>query len=210
MTDDFSFKVNKDRPEDIYERVMDYFNPERIKQYTLSKTMHRIQTKITVRALELLELRRKDSLLLDAGCGPGFASFFLREMGYQIVAFDLISQFLSYYEMGRVNPLIADMCKAPFKPKIFDGIISISALQWVYRDPLNKKMEKNFIALITTFYQILKHNSTIVFQFYPKNSQIISKMKELINLYTDFEGEFVIDMPNNPKKRKIFLVLEKQ
>jgi len=209
MNDEFSFDIKRERPEDIYEKVADYFTAERIEEYSLSKNMQRIQTKITWRALELLNIEEKYALILDAGCGPGFASFFIKELGYKVVAFDIISQFFNYYEMKGINPIVADMCKPPFKPETFNGIVSISALQWIYRDFLNKSMEKNFIELIISFYTILKFNCKIVFQFYPKNFTLMDKMKGLINSKTEFSGGFIIDNPNNPKKRKVFLILEK-
>jgi SAM-dependent methyltransferase len=209
MNDEFSFDIKKERPEDIYEKVADYFSAERIRDYSFSKNMQKIQTKITARALELLNLEQKNALLLDAGCGPGFASFFIKELGYKVVAFDIISQFFNYFKMKDINHIVADMCNPPFKPETFNGIISISALQWIYRDISNNTMENNFIELITSFYTILKFNSKIVFQFYPKNSKLMDKMKALINSNTEFDGGFVIDNPNNPKKRKIFLILEK-
>jgi len=209
MNDEYSFNIKKERPEDVYEKVSDYFTAKRIEDYSVSKNMQRIQTKITARALELLNIEEKYALILDAGCGPGFASFFIKELGYKVVAFDIISQFLHFYEMKDINPLVADMCSPPFKPDTFNGIISISALQWIYRDISNKIMEYNFIKLIRSFYTILKFNGKIVFQLYPKNFTLMDKMKELINSKTDFIGGFVIDNPNNPKKRKIFLILEK-
>ncbi len=209
MNDEFLFDVKKERPEDLYKNMSDYFTAERIEDYSLSKNMQRIQTKITIRALQLLDINQKSSLLLDAGCGPGFASFFIKELGYKVVALDIISQFLYYYEMKDINPVVADMCRSPFKPEMFNGIISISALQWIYRDISDKTMENDFIELISSFYSILKFNCKIVFHFYPKNFKLMDKMKALINSQIDFNGGYVIDNPNNPKKRKIFLILEK-
>jgi len=209
MNDDYSFNIKRERPEEKYEDVFHYFKEERLEDYALSKNIQRIQTRITSRALEFLNLKSKDALILDAGCGPGFASLYLKELGYKVVAFDIISKFLYFYELKDVKPLVADMSYPPFKPNTFDAIISISALQWIYRDISNHKMEMNFINLITRFYEILKRGSKIVFQFYPKSDRILDKMGNLITRETQFEGGFIIDNPKNPKKRRIFLELKK-
>jgi len=209
MDDDFTFNVKKERPEEKYEHVWDYFRGEQLEQYALSKNIQRIQTRIAARSLELLDFKSDHGLLLDAGCGPGFASFYLREKGFKVVALDIISQFFYYYNIKPINPLVADMCEPPIKPNTFDGIISISALQWVYRNPSNDEMEANFISLLRSFYTILKPNSNIIFQFYPRNDKILSNMKQIINSATNFNGGFYIDNPNNPKKRRIFLKLIK-
>jgi len=135
---------------------------------------------------------------------------YLKGIGYKVVALDIISDFLYFYELNDLNPINADMCLVPFKPNIFDGIISISALQWVFKDINNDKMKNNIINLITYFYIILKDNSRAVIQFYPKNDELMTTIGKLITENTKFVGEYVIDNPQNPKKRKIFLVLEKK
>ena len=210
MNEDYFFNVKKKRPEEIYNKVSDYFYGKRLEDYASSKNIQRIQIKITKRAFEILELEKKHALVLDAGCGPGFASFYIKKLGYDVVAMDLISNFLFYYNLQDLNPLVGDMCIPPFRPNTFDAIISISALQWIYRDITNKKMTQAFSNLIKSFYEILKFGSKVIFQFYPKNEIIITHMKKIINENTMFNGGYLIDNPDNPKKRKIFLILEKE
>ena len=94
MNSEFKFEVKRKRPEEIYEKVSDYFKGEILSNYAKSKSLMRIQEKITARALELLELKDKNLLILDAGSGPGFTSIYLQEVGYQVVALDIISDFL--------------------------------------------------------------------------------------------------------------------
>lgn len=210
MNHEFRFDVKKKRPEETYEKVLDYFRGDILTQYATSKSMRKIQQKITSRALELMNFSRKDALILDAGCGPGFASMYLKEIGYRVVGLDIISDFLYYYEIKDLNPVNADMCLVPFKSNIFDGIISISALQWVFKDNSDNKMKRNLINLITYFYSILRDNSKAIIQFYPKNDAVMSMIGKIITENTKFCGEYIIDNPQNPKKRRIFLVLEKK
>lgn len=210
MKERIYFDIKTKRPEELFENVRDYFNSERIKKYAKSKSMMRIQQKITIRALELLEIRSAKIRILDAGCGPGFTAFYLKEIGFEIVALDVITDFLRFYNLTEVNPLAADMCYIPFKPNSFDAIISISALQWIFRDIYNKKMETMLIKLTKSFYKTLKYNSRAVIQFYPKNNEIMEKIGNIFITNTNFEGNFIIDNPNNAKKRKIFLLLKKE
>ena len=210
MKERYYFDIKTKRPEELFEDVKDYFNSENIRKYSRSKSMMRIQEKMTMRALELLETRSSNIRILDAGCGPGFAALYLKEIGFKIVALDIISDFLRCYNLTEVNPLAADMCCLPFKPNSFDAIISISALQWIFRDIYNQKMETLLIKLTKSFYKTLKSNSKAVIQFYPKNNEIMEKIGNLFVSNTNFKGNFIIDNPNNAKKRKIFLLLKKE
>jgi len=207
---EFNFSVKRKRPEEEYEKVSDYFKGDVLVQYANSKNIMRIQEKITKRALELLNLKKKDALILDAGCGAGFAAIYLKEIGYRIVALDLISEFLGFYEINDLNPINSDMCFPPFRPSTFDAIISISALQWIFRDINNKWMHLMLKSLFKSFFRILKPNSRVIVQFYPKNKEIMESIGKIITEHTKFTGKFIVDNPHRQKKRKIFLLLSKE
>jgi len=209
LRDDYYFNVKRKRPEDIHEKVTDYFNSKTIDSYASSKNMMRIQEKITSRALELLYLKKQDLLILDAGCGPGFASTYLKSIGYKVISLDIISKFLYFYNESDLNPIVADMCFPPFKSNCFDAIISISALQWVFRDINSKPMQLNLANLAKSFERIIKPKSEMIFQFYPKNDVILKEIGKIITQNTNLDGNFIIDNPKNAKKRKIFLLLKK-
>ena len=209
MDNDYSFNIKRKRPEDLFENVSDYFNEETLTTYAESKSIMRTQKKITIRALELLDLKNTHSLILDAGCGPGFAAAYLNELGYKTVALDIISEFLRYYDIEYLTPILADMCYPPFKPDSFDSIISISALQWIIRNVESESERLILTNLFVSFYQILKPESNMIIQFYPKSTVIMDYISEIVNNKTSFKGNFIIDNPNNPKKRKIFLLLKK-
>ena len=211
MNKEYNFDVKRKRPEEIYDNVLDYFNEENIVKYATSKSMRKIQEKITLRALELIDLKDKNALLLDAGCGPGFASALLKEIGYKrIIALDLIESFLNFLDLNSINPIVADMCFLPFRQKKFDAILSISSLQWIYRNINNKNMEQDLINLVKSFYHVLKKKSKVIVQFYPKTKRILDAISKIIIKNTQFKGNFIIDNPDNPKKRKIFLSLAKE
>ena len=138
-----------------------------------------------------------------------FCSVVSKRIGYKTVALDIISEFLKYYHIEDLNPILADMCYPPFKPDSFDSIISISALQWIIRDVESESERIILTNLFESFYQILKPKSNMIVQFYPKSTVIMDYIAEIVNNKTDFKGNFIIDNPNNPKKRKIFLLLKK-
>lgn len=209
MNDNFNFNIKRKRPEDLFNKVSEYYNKETLSRYAKSKSMMRIQEKITKRALEILELKKERLLVLDAGCGPGFTTIYLREQGYRTVALDIISEFLYFYNIKELNPILADMCYSPFKSNSFDAIISISALQWIYRDLNDETMKNQMINLAKSFFRILKPNSKAVIQLYPKSKDILDNLSKIIINHTNFKGNLIIDNPNNPKKRKIFFELRK-
>ncbi|MFX1394196.1 MAG: class I SAM-dependent methyltransferase [Promethearchaeota archaeon] len=209
MNEDFDFNVKKKRPEESYERVIDYFKGKTLYRYARSKSLMKIQEKLTIRALELLNLKKRDSIILDAGCGPGFTSIYLKEIGYNVIALDIISDFLYFYDVKDLNPIVADMCFPPFQSNSFDGIISISALQWIFKDINSELMRNNLINLMKSFERILRPNSKAIFQFFPKNKLIMDEIGKVITNNSDLKGRYVIDNPNSAKKRKIFLFLKK-
>jgi len=209
VNDEYKFEIKRKRPEEMYSNVNLYYNKENIEKYANSKSLMRSQEKMTVRTLELLHLPEYDSLILDLGCGAGFVGMYLNEVGYKTVVIDIISEFLRYYDIKELNPIIADMCNLPFKPETFDAVVSVSALQWVYRDINNKSNKLALKNLAKSVYSILKPQSKAIFQFYPKNDMIMDLIGKSFIENTPFEGGFIIDNPNSPKKRKIYLILNK-
>ena len=143
------------------------------------------------------------------GCGPGFTSIYLHEIGYNVVALDIILDFLKFYDIIDLNPIGADMCYSPFKPKSFDAIISISALQWVFKEDNDNLNSIKLINLAKVMETILKPKASAIFQFYPKNDLIMKQIGEFFVKHTNLDGNFIIDNPNTPKKRRIFLLLNK-
>ncbi|TFG26940.1 MAG: hypothetical protein EU532_08660, partial [Promethearchaeota archaeon] len=60
MNDKYRFDIKKKRPEEIYDSVQDYFKGKVLESYAQSKSLMRIQEKITIRALEILDLEEKE------------------------------------------------------------------------------------------------------------------------------------------------------
>jgi len=205
---DYNFNIKEKRPEEIYQNVFEYFKDDQVIKYSTSKSMMKIQEKITLRALEIIKIQPKE-LVLDAGSGCGFSSIVLRELGFKVISIDIIKHLLDFYQLPEMNPILADICLTPFRNETFRAIISISALQWIYSDLNNINMENNLNNLINSFHRILKPNGKIIFQFYPKTKIIMEKIGSAFKKKDFFEGNFIIDNIKSPKKRKIFLFLKK-
>ena len=64
------------------------------------------------------------------------------------------------------------MIGLPFRPGTFDGIISISALQWLcYADSSEQHPIHRLNRFFSSLYTILKKDARAVLQFYPENSE---------------------------------------
>ncbi|MFX1480418.1 MAG: class I SAM-dependent methyltransferase [Promethearchaeota archaeon] len=209
MSDEYNFSIKGKRPEEIYRDVREYYDKKMISWYASSKSIMKTQEELTIRALELLDLKEKDLLILDAGTGPGFTAMFLKEIGYKTVALDLIPEFLSYYEIKDLNPVVGDMRYLPFRPKSFNAIVSISTLQWIFKELGYNKNDLMLKEFSKSLFNILKFKSKAVFQFYPKSKEIMEHIGRTIVKNSNFSGDIIIDNPHSPKKRKIFLLLKK-
>lgn len=95
-----------------------------------------IQTTLTERAVELLALPNDGApkLLLDLGCGSGLSGEALSEAGHAWVGLDISAAMLDVAREREVEGdlLLGDLGHGlPLRAGVFDGAISISAVQWL-------------------------------------------------------------------------------
>ncbi|UYP43873.1 hypothetical protein NEF87_000158 [Candidatus Lokiarchaeum ossiferum] len=204
----FEFFIKHQRPEEQARDPLVFYTQKEVTEYARSKALMRIQEGITKRALRILEAE-PPARVLDLGMGCGFASTYLRLKHYQTVGIDINRMFLNFYDIPEINPVHADMRQFAFRPEMFDFIISISAVQWVLAEPKLKKRTQYIknIAEICNF--VLKPGGKIIMQFYPKSDEAMKEFGGIIADTDHFSGNFIIDNPDIPKKRRIFLYLEK-
>ncbi len=195
--------VKNNRPEEYIIDPKIYYTDEEVENYSKSGGMRRAQEKIAYRILEFLELK-KGSKIIDIGSGPGYTAEIYRGAGYNITCLDLIPKMLEKAKEKGFETILADMreIKKTIKRKKFDGAISVSAIQWIKKP---EELEKIAIGI----YSILKKESPLIIQFYPKTegelNQTFKAFKE-----NGFEGEIIIDWPKIPKNKTIFLVLKRK
>jgi len=199
------------RPE--HEKPPQYFYDEReAKKYATNSRMSEIQTKLSERALELLNLPSGSSkMLLDIGCGTGISGSTLEKNGHFWVGFDIADAMLGVWHennLGGGDALLRDMGNGlPFRPGTFDGVISISALQWLCnQDSSDANPVKRINRFFQTLYMCLTRGARAVFQFYPENTHQVELLSSAA-LRAGFSGGLLVDYPNSAKAKKYFLVL---
>ena len=104
--------------------------------------------------------------------------------------------------------LQADMGQGlPFRPGSFDGVISISALEWLcYANTSEQDPKLLLNRFFSSLYSVLKRNAKAVLQFYPENAEqavLIAQAASRVG----FAGGVLVDYPNSTKAKKYFLCL---
>ncbi|CAX63979.1 S-adenosylmethionine-dependent methyltransferase, putative [Plasmodium reichenowi] len=189
-----------------------FYNEEEAKKYVRNSRIRDIQSQMTERAMELLLLPDSPCLLLDIGCGSGISGMTLNELDHFWIGIDISIHML---HVGLQNEahlggdmLLADMGKLMrFQPCIFDGVVSISALQWLCNWD---KKDESPVSRISTFfkwlYNCLKRGARAVFQFYPDSPEQIKTLTNFA-MKAGFGGGVVVDFPNSAKSKKYYLCL---
>lgn len=198
------------RPEHIAPPEV-FYNEEEARKYSQNSRMIEIQTQMSERAVELLNLPEdQPCYLLDVGCGSGLSGDHLTEEGHFWVGVDISAAMLDVALEREVEGdlILGDMGQGmPFRAGTFDGCVSISALQWLCNaDKKSHSPPKRLYAFFSTLYSSLSRGSRAVFQIYPENSEQL----ELITtqaMKAGFTGGMVVDYPNSTKAKKFFLCL---
>lgn len=198
------------RPEQIAPPEI-FYNELESQKYTASTRVQHIQAKMTLRALELLNLAPTPHFILDVGCGSGLSGEILSEEGHLWVGMDISPDMLATAldRDAEGDLFLADMgAGVPFRAGTFDAAISISAIQWLCNADTSTNDPKQRLAqFFNTLYSSLKRGGKFVGQFYPANEdqikQITTAAKE-----SGFMCGVVVDEPESKKNKKHYLVLQ--
>ena len=111
-------------------------------------------------------------------------------------------------ELEGGDVLLGDMGQGlPFRAGVFDGAVSISAVQWLCNaDKAGAQPVKRLHRFFTMLYHLLVRGGRAVLQFYPDGA----KQAEMITraaMKAGFGGGMVVDFPNSTRAKKYFLVL---
>ncbi|MHA1821153.1 MAG: class I SAM-dependent methyltransferase [Promethearchaeota archaeon] len=194
-------------PEEDYKRPEDYYRGKVLRDYAHSKSLMRIQERITKRALKLINAE-PPALILDIGMGCGFSTSYMYLTNYTTVGVDLIYDMLVQYPIQELNPVNADMKYLPFRSASFDYITSISAFQWIINKIKGAEREKILKNIANKINDLLKPGGKAIIQFYPSDKEDLKEIGRNFADYGKFKGNFIIDNPDSVKQR-IFLYLEK-
>ncbi|SCW00344.1 LAFE_0C02124g1_1 [Lachancea fermentati] len=196
------------RPEELAPPEF-FYNDSESQKYTSSTRVQHIQAKMTLRALELLNLAHT-SYILDIGCGSGLSGEIISEEGHFWCGVDISPSMLATGLTREVEGdlMLQDMGQGlPFRAGTFDAAISISAIQWLcnadtsYNDP-----KKRLMRFFNTLFATLKKGGKFVAQFYPKNDEQTEQILGAAKV-AGFSGGLVIDDPESKKNKKFYLVL---
>ncbi|XP_052802374.1 probable 18S rRNA (guanine-N(7))-methyltransferase [Mya arenaria] len=188
-----------------------FYNEEEARKYSSNTRMIEIQGQLSERAIELLALPEDTPcFVLDVGCGSGLSGECLTEQGHFWVGVDISPHMLDVAVEREVEGdlLQGDMGDGmPFKPGTFDGVISISALQWLCNaDKKYHHPPKRLLKFFSTLYACMSRGGRAVFQLYPENSAQLELITQQA-MKAGFTGGLVVDYPNSTKAKKMFLCL---
>ncbi|SBT36160.1 S-adenosylmethionine-dependent methyltransferase, putative [Plasmodium ovale wallikeri] len=189
-----------------------FYNEDEAKKYVRNSRIRDIQSQMTERALELLVLPDTPCLLLDIGCGSGLSGMTLNEHGHFWIGIDISIHMIKAGLQNEANlggdMILADMGKMMrFQPGIFDGVVSISALQWLCNwDKKEESPSRRTSTFFKWLYFCLKRGARAVFQFYPDSPEQIETLTSAA-LKAGFGGGVVVDFPNSAKSKKYYLCL---
>ncbi|OAV89780.1 hypothetical protein PTTG_12031 [Puccinia triticina 1-1 BBBD Race 1] len=195
-----------------------FYNDNEAEKYTKSSRIQSIQSEMTERCLELLNLPSQSSdgetdysgLILDIGCGSGLSGEIISEHGHQWVGADISGSML---EIALDREVEGDLCLHDigqgfgFRPGSFDGAISVSVIQWLCNaDKSTNSPPKRLKAFFETLFGALVRGARAVFQFYPESDDQVRFIMTFANR-AGFTGGLVVDYPNSQKAKKFYLVL---
>ena len=195
------------RPEDQAPAAV-FYNDEEARKYATNSRMIEIQSRMSERAVELLNMHESGCLILDIGCGSGLSGDILTEEGHVWVGLDISRSMLdvAYDKEVQGDLLHADAEDGfGFTPGCFDGAISISALQWLCNAEKTSHVPfKRLCSLFESLFFCLKRGSRAVFQFYPANTHQIEMITQAA-VKSGFLADLIIDFPNSTRLRSITL-----
>eukprot|EP01100_Stratorugosa_tubuloviscum_P003322 TRINITY_DN1798_c0_g1_i1.p1 TRINITY_DN1798_c0_g1~~TRINITY_DN1798_c0_g1_i1.p1 ORF type:complete len:278 (+),score=128.93 TRINITY_DN1798_c0_g1_i1:106-939(+) len=198
------------RPEDNAPPEI-FYNEIESKKYAFNSRMVDIQSSLTQRALELLRLPENEpQLLLDIGCGSGLSGDVISRYGHTWIGLDISPSMLDVALEKEVDGdlILHDMGTGiHFRPGVFDGAISISALQWLCNSYTSEQIPmRRLKRFFTTLYMSLKRGAKAVFQFYPERIEQVDMITRAA-MKAGFSGGLLVDYPNSTKAKKHFLCL---
>ncbi len=93
------------------------------------------------------------------------------------------------------------------RPGVFDGAISISALQWLCNAETSRQNPRARLrCLFDSLYRCLARGARAVFQMYPENAAQ-AEMITVTAMRSGFTGGIVVDYPHSAKAKKHYLCL---
>ncbi|GKT26586.1 Probable 18S rRNA (guanine-N(7))-methyltransferase [Aduncisulcus paluster] len=191
-----------------------FYKGEEAKKYARNPHIRVVQHHLAERALELLALPERTCMLLDIGCGSGLSGEVIDAAGHMWVGVDISKDMLRIAkEREDPAPVKGDLMKldigtgVPFSTGVFDGAISISAVQWLcYSNATSEVPFQRLKRFFLSLYKSLTMGGRAVLQVYPKDNEQLEMMMAAAR-NAGFTGGVVTDYPSSTKARKTYLCL---
>ena len=187
------------RPEEKFKEPGQYYSKERVEKYSQSSGMKKAQERIANRILELLQI--KGGKILDLGCGVGYTTNVYREKGFEVMGVDKLPRMLEKAREKGLDVKEGDMRELSKIIKCeVEAIVSASALQWISIEEVRNVARE--------FKKVLKDKGEVIIQFYPCSREEMMRVARQFKR-EGFKGRIIVDNPDRPKKREIYLVFIK-
>lgn len=183
------------------------YDEEGARRYDRSGGMKKAQYEITRRAVELFGL--KGGRVLDVGCGTGFSMEILREEGgFDVEGIDIAPAMVEIARGKGFNARVGNMNSLPYDNGSFDGVVSISTLQWV-EGCTPDEMFRGYLGCAQEMYRVLNAKGRGVIQFYP---QVEGELELAVRGFrrSGFSTRLVVDRgASHQKADRKFILIEK-
>ena len=214
------WEIANQRPEEKFDHPRGYWTKERILRLLKAKGQARIQHKLSSTTLNHLyqhfgsfeALEEENITAIDIGCGLGFSVDILLDQGMRVVGIDLLEDMISLslqrpsirtaIKAGQFHLVLANATHLPFRKKVYSIALSISAVQWIIDSEDIRRFAQDL-------HLVLENQAHLAFQLFPK-SKVSLKQFGMTIQRAGFEGGIVIDNPDNPKKRRFYIIMKKK
>ena len=188
-----------------------FYNSGEAARYETNARMAITQRHLASRALHLLHLPSDTpSLLLDIGCGTGYSGGPLEKAGHAWLGLDISLHMLAG---ARAPHRMRDVLGADIGTKfglrkgIFDGAVSISAVQWLcFATKPEHVPHKRVRSFFKGLRHVLRPGARAVLQFYPEEPSHLEMLRSAA-VEAEFTGGLVVDYPRSERSKKLYLVL---
>ncbi|KAK3260393.1 hypothetical protein CYMTET_30646, partial [Cymbomonas tetramitiformis] len=205
------------RPEQTGELASRYYDEIGARKYTASGKTCSTQEELTLCALELLDLPASavPYLLLDLGSGSGHSGKVLTEQGHAWIGIDVSEAMLALADSSSSQCCsglaLADLGQGlPLRQQeVFDGAVSISAVQWLCKSSKERSGWDRLRAFFTSLHASLQADARGVFQVYPDTPADCDMLLQAAR-DCSFSTAAVLAFPHRTVNRKYFLCVSKR
>ena len=121
----------------------------------IAKAYAKVFNKLSDHIDEFLRLIPEKGRILDAGCGIGTDSAYIKSRGFNVIGIDLSKEMLKLakQKFPEINFKLMDIRELHFQPNSFDGIFASFSLIHIPK--------KEVFPILKKFYNMLKENGVI-------------------------------------------------